>query len=239
MGIDRASASARSRSLAQQPPWPDPPVPLSGGADRPLPPVVAARAVSEAARAVADAWAPLLDLAGFSLALSQLRSILRDLGVATRGLARYQTAGNPADPAPPDFPQLLEASAQRLLDIEVSLDDVVVAEGLGPVPDPDEPGAVLCCAARSAITSWRQPTGTSIERNATVEQLIAAVEFLAAAALSLAEYAPRRRAIDLRASAASLSEVTACLSKSIPPAQRTGGSGPLRTAMPRLRQNVR
>jgi hypothetical protein len=187
----------------------------------PQPPAVAARAVSDAARAAADAWAQPMDPAEYSRAVSQLYSIVRDLGFATRGLARYQTAGNPADPAPPDFARLVSASAERLLGACQSLDGVLVAEGLGPVPDPDEPGAMLCRAARNAITAWRQPAGTSAERDTTIERLIAGVGFLATATVSLTAYAPRRRIVGLHAVAAGLAEVTACLAKAIQPLQVT------------------
>ena len=141
----------------------------------PQPPAAAARAITEAAQAAADAWALPMEPAEHSRALSQLHSVLRDLGIATRGLARYQTAGHPADPAPPGFSQLVAASAERLLAACQNLDGVLAAEGLGAVPDPDEPGAMLCQAARTAITAWRQPAGTSAERDATVEQLITAI----------------------------------------------------------------
>lgn len=181
----------------------------------PQPPAAAARAVSEAARAAADAWAQPMDPAQHSRAVSQLHSILRDLGIAIRGLARYQTAGNPADPAPPGFPRLVAASAERLLGACQSLDGVLAAEGLGPVPDPEEPGAMLCQAARMAITAWRQPAGTSAERDTTVERLITSVGFLGTATLSLTTYAPRHRTIELHAVAASLAEVAACLSKAV------------------------
>jgi hypothetical protein len=166
--------------------------------------------------AAVRAWAHPTDPAGHSRALGQLHSILRDLGIATRGLARYQTTGHPADPAPLGFPQHIAASAERLIDACQHLDGVLAAEGLGPVPDPDEPGAMLCQAARTAITAWRQPIGTSAERNITVEHLITAIGFLAAAALSLTADAPRRRTISLRAVAASMTGVTACLSKTLP-----------------------
>ena len=98
---------------------------------------------------------------------------------------------------------------------------MLAAEGLGPVPDPDEPGATLCRAARTAITAWRQPAGTSAERDTTIERLIAGAGFLATATLSLTAYAPRRRTIELHAVAASLAEVTACLSKALQPPQVT------------------
>jgi hypothetical protein len=179
----------------------------------PLPPADAARAIRDAAAATASAWAQPVDPDGHSRALSQLHSILRDLGIATRGLARFQTTGYPADPAPPDFPQHVAVSAEWLLEACDHLDDVLAAEGLGPVPDPDEPGAMLCRAARTAITAWRQPAGTSAERHTTVEQLIIAVEFLSAALCNLTTFAPRRRTIDLNAVTADLAEVTACLAK--------------------------
>jgi hypothetical protein len=195
----------------------------SGPGAPPLPPpqrpAAAARAVSDAARAAASAWAQPMDPAQYSRAISQLYSILRDLGIATRGLARYQTTGNPAHPAHPDFPQLVAASAQKLLGAWQSLDGVLAAEGLGAIPDPEEPGAMLCQATRNAITAWRQPAGTSTERDTTVEELIIAVGFLTSATLSLTAYAPRRRTIDLRAVAASLAEVILCLSGAIQPAQ--------------------
>jgi hypothetical protein len=182
---------------------------------------VAARAITETAQAAADAWALPMDPAEHSRALSQLHSVLRDLGIATRGLARYQTAGHPADPALPGFSQLVAASAERLLSACQNLDGVLAAEGLGAVPDPDEPGAMLCQAARTAITAWRQPAGTSAERDTTAGQLITAIELLAVAALDLAAYASRRRTIDLRAVNTSLADATGCLWKAIQPARRT------------------
>ncbi len=199
-----------TRGLAA-PPLPPPPSPAA-----------AARAVSQAARAAAAAWAQPMDPAGHSRALSQLHSVLRDLGIATRGLARYQTTGHPADPAPPGFALLVTASAERLLAACLNLDGVLAAEGLGPVPDPDEPGARLCQAARTAIIAWRQPAGTSAERDTTVEQLITAIQLLSAATLSLTAYAPRHRTIDLRAVAATLTGVTACLAKASHPAPSPG-----------------
>jgi len=192
----------------------------SGPSAPPLPPpqhpAVAARTVSDAARAAADAWARAADPAESGLALSQMHSVLRDLGIATRGLARYQTAGHPADPAPPGFPRDLQAAAQHLLDASLSLAGVLAAEGLGPVPDPDEPGAALCRASRHAITAWRQPAGTSADRDTTVERLITAIGFLAAAAGSLAAGTPRQRTISLLAVGERLAAATACLAGAIP-----------------------
>jgi hypothetical protein len=172
--------------------------------------------VREAAQAVAGAWTQPIDPESFSRGISQLYSVLRDLGIATRGLARYQTAGNPANPAPPRFRQAVTASAVRLLGAGQCLGGVLAAEGLGPVPDPDEPGAVLCRAARTAITAWRRPAGPSTDRDATIEQLITAIGFLGAATRSLTAYAPRRRAIDVDVVVASLAEATSCLAGAIP-----------------------
>ncbi len=131
----------------------------SPAAAPPAPPAAAARAVSDAARAAAGAWAQPMDPAESSRAISQLYSVLRDLGIATRGLARYQTTGHPGDPRPRTSRGSSRRARNRLLDAGESLDGVLAAEGLGPVPDPDEPGAVLCRAARNAISAWRQPAG--------------------------------------------------------------------------------
>ena len=191
----------------------------SGWATPPLPPpphpAATARVLSETARATADAWAQPMDTAQFNRALSQLYSVLRDLGIATRGLARYQTTGYPADPAPLGFPRHVHAGAQHLLDTWQSLDGVLTAEGFGPVPDPDEPGAALRQAARTAITAWRQPAGTSADRDTTMERLVAALGFLAAAAKNLAAYAPRQRTIELLMVGTGLAEATACLRRAI------------------------
>jgi hypothetical protein len=191
----------------------------SGSAAPPLPPPprpgVAARVLSETARAAADAWAQPMETEQFNRALSQLYSVLRDLGIATRGLARYQTTGKPADPAPLGFPRHLEAGAQWLLDTWQSLEGVLVAEGFGPVPDPDEPGASLCQAVRTAITAWRQPVGTSTERDTTMERLVAALGFLATAAKNLAAYAPRQRTIELLTVCVGLAEAAVCIRRAV------------------------
>jgi hypothetical protein len=191
----------------------------SGSAPPSLPPpphpATAARAVSEAARAAADAWAQLMETAQFNRAFSQLYSVLRDLGIAIKGLTRYQITGYPADPAPLGFPRHVQAGAQHLLDTWQSLDGVLTAEDFGPVPDPDEAGAALCQAARTAITAWRQPAGTSTDRDTTMERLIAAHGFLATAARNLAACAPRQRTIELLAVDAGLAKAAACLRKAV------------------------
>jgi hypothetical protein len=165
-----------------------------------------------------------MEAAQFNRALSQLHSVLRDLGIATRGLARYQTTWYPADPAPLGFPRHVHAGAQNLLDTWQSLDGVLTAEGFGPVPDPDEPGAALRQAARTAITAWRQPAGTSTDRDTTMERLIAALGFLATAARNLAASAPRQRTIELLAVDAGLAKAAACLRKA---AQAAGDNAAL------------
>jgi hypothetical protein len=186
-----------------------PPLPPS------LRPDVAAQAISQAARAAAIVWAQPMSQAAHRRAVSQLYSTLRDLGIAAGGLARYQTAGHPSDPTSPGFPQHIAAGARCFLAMCDSLDGVLAADGLGPVADPTEPGAELCHAARSAIVAWRQPCGTSAERDTTVRQLVATTPFLAAAALSLTTCASRRLAIHLRAVHAGLIKATGCLMKAI------------------------
>jgi hypothetical protein len=190
----------------------------SGSAAPPLPPpphpAATARVLSETARAAADAWAQRMDTAQFNRALSQLYAVLRDLGIATRGLARYQTTRYPADPAPPGFPRHVQAGAQHLLDTWQCLDGVL-ADGFGPAPDPDEPGAVLCQAVRTAITAWRQPAGTSADRDTTIERLITALGFLATAARNLAASAPRQRTIELHSVGVGRAGATACLRRAV------------------------
>lgn len=182
---------------------------------KPQHPAVAARVVADAAHVVAYAWARPLEPARHGRAVSQLYSVLRDLGIATRGLARYQMTDMPADPVSPDFPRHVDASARWLLNTCESLDGVLAAEGLGSLPDPDEPGAALCQVARNAILAWRQPSGTSADRDITVKRFITATGFLSSATLGLATYAPRRRAVDLQVAGASLAEVIAYLTAAI------------------------
>jgi hypothetical protein len=188
---------------------PAPPLP------KPQHPAVAAKALAEAAYAAAHAWTQPLEPNSHNRAISQLYSTLRDLGIAARGLARYQTAGASTDPASPDFPQHVTASARWLLSACESLDGVLAAEGTSLLPDPDEPGTVMCRTARSAILAWRQPSGTSADRDITVKRFITATGFLSSATLGLATYAPRRRAIDLQVVGASLAEVIAYLTAAI------------------------
>jgi hypothetical protein len=114
----------------------------------------------------------------------------------------------------------VNAGARRFLGAWNCLDGVLAFEGLGPLPDPDEPGAALCHAARNLIPAWRQPTGSSDYRDATVRAFITATGLVSAATLGLATYAPRRTFIGLQAAVASLAEAIADLSAAIgePPA---------------------
>jgi len=188
---------------------PAPPLP------KPQHPAVAAKALAEAAYAAAHAWAQPLEPDSHNRAIGQLYSTLRDLGIAARGLARYQTAGAAPDPASRDFPRHVTAGARWLLSACESLDGVLAAEGTSWLPDPDEPGAALCRAARTAILAWRQPSGTGADRDITIRRFITATGFLSSATLGLATYAPRRRAIDLQVVGASLAEVIAYLTAAI------------------------
>jgi hypothetical protein len=188
---------------------PAPPLP------KPQHPAVAAKALTEAAYAAARAWTQPLEPDSHNRAVSQLYSTLRDLGIAARGLARYQTAGSSPGPVSRDFPRHVTASARWLLSACESLDGVLAVEGTSTLPDPDEPGAVLCRTARNAILAWRQPSGTSTDRDITVRRFITATGFLSSATLGLATYAPRRRAIDLQVAGASLAEVIAYLTAAI------------------------
>ena len=194
-------------------------------------PDVAAQALAEAAQAAARAWARPMDPARHNRAISQLYSTLRDLGIAARGLAAFQTAGAPPGPASPDFPRHVAASARWLFDAWLSLDGVLAAEGIGPVADPVEPGARLCQAARNTILAWRQPAGTAADRDTTIKRFITAIGFLSAATLGLATYAPRPRAIHLQAVGASFAEVIAYLTAAIQQPADEGpgcGTGPSR-----------
>ena len=200
---------------------PAPPLP------KPQHPAVAAQTLAEAAHAAARAWAQPLEPDSHNRAISQLYSTLRDLGIAARGLARYQTADATPDPAQRDFPRHMTASSRWLLSACESLDGVLAAERISPLPDPDEPGAALCQAARNAIVAWRQPSGTSGDRDTTVRRLITATGFLSSATLGLATYAPRHRGTGLQVAGASLAEAIAYLTAAI---QATDGNATPRDA---------
>jgi hypothetical protein len=182
---------------------------------QPQPPAAAAQALADAAGAAACAWAQPTYPARHQHAVNQLCSALRDLSIAARGLAAWQAPGTPPGPAFPEFARHVTAAARRFLDAWDCLDGLLTFEGPGPVPDPDEPGAALCRAARNVIPAWRQPSGSSDHRDATIRAFIAATGLASAATLSLATYAPRRTATGLRAAVASLAEAIADLSAAV------------------------
>ena len=188
---------------------PAPPLP------KPQHPAVAAKALAEAAYAAAHAWAQPLEPDSHNRAISQLYSTLRDLGIAARGLARYQTAGASPDPASRDFPRHVTASARWLLSACESLDGVLAAEGTqlaarpgrtrrGPVPGSPQRDPGL----EAAIRNQRRPRHhrQAVHHSHRVPLLRHA---------GPCDYAPRRRAIDLQVVGASLAEVIAYLTAAI------------------------
>ena len=182
---------------------------------QPQPPAAAAQALADAAGAAARAWAQPLHLARHQHAVNQLYSALRDLGIAARGLAGWQAPGTPPGPAFPEFARHVTAAARRFLDAWDCLDGLLAFEELGPVPDPDEPGAALCRAARNVIPAWRQPSGSNDYRDATIRAFIAATGLVSAATLGLATYAPRRTATGLQIAVTCLAEAIADLSAAV------------------------
>jgi hypothetical protein len=195
---------------------------------QPQPPATAAQALADAAGAAARAWARPLHPDRHQRAVSQLYSVLRDLGIAARGLATWQVLGTPTGQAPREFARHVTAGARQFLNAWNCLEGVLAFEGLGPLPDPDEPGAALCRAARNVISAWRQPSGSSDYRDATIRAFITATGLVSASTLGLATYAPPRRAAALQAVCAYLAEVIADLAAAV---QDTGndpgpGTGP-------------
>jgi hypothetical protein len=188
---------------------PVPPLP------QPQPPAAAAQALADAAGAAARAWARPLPPGRHQRAVSQLYSTLRDLGIASRGLAVWQVPGTPQGPASGEFTRHVTSGGRWYLGACICLDDVLAFEGLGPLPDPDEPGAALCRAARNVILAWRLPSGTTDDRDATVRAFITATGLVSAGALGLSACAPRRTFIGLQAVIASLAEVVAALSAAV------------------------
>jgi hypothetical protein len=139
-----------------------------------------------------------MDPAGHHRGVCQLYSVLRDLSVATCGLARYQITGE-SRPAAQGFRQQVRALSLALLEASDNLDGVLAAKGPDPLPDDSDPGAALCQATRQAIRAWRQPTGTRACRDAVVEQLVTALGTLIQATRSLADRSQPLQAGQLRA----------------------------------------
>ena len=198
---------------SQQPVPPLPPPPQ---------PVAAARSLADAALAAAGAWAQPLDPDWHSRAVSQLYSAVRDLGIATRGLATWMPTDGPSGTASAEFARHVTAGARWLLSAWNCLDEVLGSDGAGKLPDPDEPGAALCHAARTAILAWRQPSGSRLDRDTAIRRLITAIGFLSDATASLADCALGHRAIDLLAVGVCLAEANASLAAVI----QEPGSGP-------------
>jgi hypothetical protein len=171
--------------------------------------------LADAAQAAAGAWAQPLDPDRHSRAVSQLYSAVRDLGIATRGLATWVPAGRSPETVSEQFAQHVTAGARCLLSAWNCLDEVLAFEGAGTLPDPGEPGAVLCHAARIAILAWRQPSGSRLDRETAISRLMTAIGFLSGATASLADCALRHRAIDLLAVGVYLAEANASLAAAI------------------------
>jgi hypothetical protein len=198
---------------SQQPAPPLPPPPQ---------PVAAARSLADAALAAAGAWAQPLDPDWHSRAVSQLYSAVRDFGIATRGLAQWMPAERPPETALAQFARHVTAGARWMLSAWNCLDEVLAFQGAGTLPDPDELGAALCHAARLTILAWRQPSGSSLDRDTATRQLITAIGFLSDATASLADSALGHRAIDLLAVGVCLAEANASLAAAI----QEPGNGP-------------
>jgi hypothetical protein len=190
-------------------PHPAPPLP------RPAQPAQAAKALADAAHAAADSWAQPLDPDRYRRAISQLYSTARDLGIATRGLTAWQSTDSAPEATPAGYAGHLSSSAELLTSAWTRFHDVLAFEGAGGLPDPDEPGTTLCSMARVAILAWRQPSGSSHDRDATLRQLIAATTSLSAAIASLAAYAPRHLAIGLQGAGTDLAGAITSLTAAI------------------------
>jgi hypothetical protein len=196
---------------------------------RPARPAQAAKALAEAAHAAAVSWAQPLDPDRHRRAISQLYSTARDLGIATRGLAAWQPTDSAPEATPAGFAGHLSSSAELLTSAWTRFHDVLAFEGAGGLPDPDEPGTTLCRTARVAILAWRQPSGSSHDRDVTLRQLIAAAGSLSATIASLAAYAPRHLAIGLQAAGTDLTGAITNLTAAIEetgcdPVQRPQGN---------------
>jgi hypothetical protein len=180
-------------------------------------PVAAARAVTEAAQETAKACARMLPPAAHGRAVSQIHSALRDIGIASYGLAGYQATDNPPNTAVSEFQRHTACGSRWLFSAHECLDSVLAAEGIPPSGDPDDPGAALCQAARRVILAWRHPQGSTADRDETVRQLIIATGFLSAAITALAAYAPRQLTLDLQTAGNHLAEATSALSAAAQP----------------------
>lgn len=213
-------------------PHPAPPLPP------PAQPAQAARALAQAAQAAADSWAQPLDPDGHRRAVRQLYSTVRDLGIATRGLTAWQPTGSPPGAIPAGFTRHVCSGIELLLSAYSRFTGVLSFEGAGQLPDPDEPGTALCHAARDTILAWRQPSGTSHDRDTVLRHLIAAARFLSAAMASLTDCAPRHHAISLQAAGADLTAAITTLAEAIEEPGCSPVPGPGRRDVPRRRGDL-
>lgn len=196
--------------MTNRPPAPPLPSPES--------PMEAAWTLSQAAQAAACAWMQPLDPGGRKRAIRQIRSVLRDLGIATRGLARFQvTSGGHPDRSPGDsaFGRQLAEASSSLLKASQRLDDFPATASTGYLPSDDEPGAALCQAARSVFPAWRQPSGTATCRNEAVRLLMTTIADLALAARAVADSAQQPIADSMHAVHSHLRDVNDCLSEAL------------------------
>lgn len=159
---------------------------------------LAARALSRAARTAASEWDHPMEPTRHDRAVCQLYSVLRDLSIATKGLAHFQITGG-ARIGGQRFRHQVAAVSELLLEASDSLDGVLAGRRPDPLPDDSDPGAALYQAVRQAIRAWRQPTGTITCRDTTIEHLVTALGALAQGARGLADRAPPVRNGQLRA----------------------------------------
>jgi hypothetical protein len=178
---------------------------------RPQPPDEAARALSHAAQAAASFWMNSMEPREHNRAVRQLCSALRNVGVATWGLAYYQTTDSTApEHAITHFLQEVITASRSMLNASECLEDALAAERRG-VPDESEPGEVLCRAAWKTIRSWRRPVGTTADRDHVIEQLTTATEALGQAARNLSFQAQEACGDRLGTACSHLSDATFCL----------------------------
>lgn len=180
---------------------------------QPQPPDNAAHALSHAAQAAASSWSKSMAPMQHNRAVRQLCSALRSTGLATWGLASYQTTDSTGPrPAVNGFTREVLTAARSMLYACECLEYALSAERPG-LPDAGEPGTVLCRAAWQTIRSWRHPKGTTADRDHITGQLTTATEALAQAAHNLSFQAHELCGERLSAARSHLSEAACYLTK--------------------------
>lgn len=180
---------------------------------QPQPPDDAAHALSHAAQAAASSWSKSMAPMQHNRAVRQLCSALRSTGLATWGLACYQTTDSTGPgPAVTSFTREVLTAARSMLYACECLEDALSAERPS-LPDESEPGTILCRAAWKTIRSWRRPTGTTADRDHITGQLTTATEALAQAAHNLSFQAHQPCAERLSTAHSHLSQAACCLTK--------------------------